>query len=238
MVSCFLKSLGRSLGKLRCEGFFVARELLHAVRWGRFLGHFCYFLLCKWDQLSLAQQGDSQHILGMMVGFCIRFEWCELQQFSFHSSRKRNMRHCGLLSVTDLIYINVVRHCVLLRLATLELFGHMCVFMGWILCAWVSLSCCFCACMCLQAYVNVMYLFIYSAETTHVLSGVDRSLLSQLQIYSPQIPQDLQLWVWLSHTPENSRCTVRAPQKKWWHSAHVTVTDSARNLNLGLHRDR
>lgn len=55
---------------------------------------------------------------------------------------------------------------------------------------------------------------------------------------SAHIPQDLQLWVWLSHTPENSRCTVWAPQEKWWHSAHITAADSARNPNLGLRGDR
>lgn len=29
-----------------------------------------------------------------------------------------------------------------------------------------------------------------------------------------------------------------APQKKWWHSAHITVADGARNLNPRLCRDR
>lgn len=118
--SNFLKSIRSVIRKVRCEGFFfVTRELMHAsqVR-PLFPGYFCYFLLRKWDQLRVAQQGDSQHILGMMVSLCTRFEWCGLQQFSFHSSVEGNMRCCGLLPVTDLIYINVVRRCVLLRLVT------------------------------------------------------------------------------------------------------------------------
>lgn len=55
---------------------------------------------------------------------------------------------------------------------------------------------------------------------------------------SPGIPQDLQLCVELSRTPENSRCTVCAPQKKWWHSAQITAADGARNLKLGPRGDR
>ena len=80
----------------------------------------------------------------------------------------------------------------------------------------------------------------HSAETTKsLLSGVDRRPpLGCSSACSPDIPQDLQLCVKLSHTPENSRCTVRAPQTTWWHSAQIAVADGARNLKLGLHGDR
>lgn len=84
-----------------------------------------------------------------------------------------------------------------------------------------------------KCYVNTCA-FRQQKQHRSLLSGVDRSLASWPRLF----PQDLQLWVWLSHTPENSGCTVWAPQKKWWHSAHITVADIARNLNLGPHGDR
>lgn len=47
------------------------------------------------------------HILGTTVRFCSWFKQYLLQQFSFHSSRKGNMRCFGLLSVTNCRSINV-----------------------------------------------------------------------------------------------------------------------------------
>lgn len=112
----FWKALGRSLGKRGVGAFSLPQESsCMPVRWCLFPlpNCFCYFLLYKWDQLCLAQQGDSQHILGMMGSFCTRFEWCGLQQLSYHSSRRGNMRCGGLLPVTDLIYMNAGDwHCV------------------------------------------------------------------------------------------------------------------------------
>lgn len=112
----FWKALGWSLGKRGVGAFSLPQESsCMPVRWCLFPlpNCFCYFLLYKWDQLCLAQQGDSQHILGMMGSFCTRFEWCGLQQLSYHSSRRGNMRCGGLLPVTDLIYMNAGDwHCV------------------------------------------------------------------------------------------------------------------------------
>lgn len=144
--SNFFKSIRSVVRKVRCEGFLLSQQSsCSVVRGCPFPACCCYFLLHKWDQLCLAQQADSQNILSMMGGFCTRFEWCGLQQISFHSSQKENIRCGDLLPRTALIYADVARNCVFLKLVTVILLSCSCmtVFFG----GAVMFNPCFCLCL-------------------------------------------------------------------------------------------
>lgn len=152
-----------------------------------------------------------------MVDFCTRFEWCELQQFSFHSSSKRNMRHCGLLPVTDLIYINVVRQCVIKAGDSGILWRYVRFMRRISLCLTLFVLLffvCVHACKLMQMLCTCAY--TQYKQRMSLLSGVDRSLLSWLQPFF-LLHKSLKIYSCESGYPILLR-TLGAQWKRHWRS--------------------
>lgn len=103
--SNFLKSIRSAIRKQTFFGMGVVGGALPnsyyvPVRWWVYPDLF--YFICT-NRITFAFHSMVMHILGMMVCCCTSFEltWCQLQQFSFHCSKKEKGSSFWLLPVSD-----------------------------------------------------------------------------------------------------------------------------------------